>query len=142
MWIKTYKKNIDIPKMLCCLINEWKKFYFVQEFAQVCASSTDFHFPTLQKQLDNIQQHLPHAAKVRLQRQADENDTDPTSSSDAKVCFSLLLIDSRADMPTATALAVLSSATSSTTSHFFLLLSVKSTDCCFETVYHKKNAQR
>lgn len=51
-----------------------------QKFARVCESSTDFHFPPLERQYELIEQQLPKAAEVRnLKRLASGDDADQLS---------------------------------------------------------------
>uniref|UniRef100_A0A0B7AMF5 Uncharacterized protein n=1 Tax=Arion vulgaris TaxID=1028688 RepID=A0A0B7AMF5_9EUPU len=45
-----------------------------QKFAHICESSTDFHFPTLQRQYEVIEQQLPKAADIRSQKRLASGD--------------------------------------------------------------------
>uniref|UniRef100_A0A2C9JQK1 Uncharacterized protein n=1 Tax=Biomphalaria glabrata TaxID=6526 RepID=A0A2C9JQK1_BIOGL len=50
-----------------------------QKFAQICDSSTDFHFPTLDSQLQTIEQQLPKAAEVKAKKKGGNDDMDQLS---------------------------------------------------------------
>ncbi|XP_005104405.1 protein C12orf4 homolog [Aplysia californica] len=58
-----------------------------QKFALVCDSSTDFHFPSLERQLQVIEQQLPLAAEIKAQKrlmrgeEADQVSLNSSSSS-------------------------------------------------------------
>ena len=63
----------DISFLFFSSILHWHylKIYLQTEFASVCASSTDFHFPSLQTQLEVIEQQVAKGAEIKLARRAE-----------------------------------------------------------------------
>ncbi|CAL1529220.1 unnamed protein product [Lymnaea stagnalis] len=50
-----------------------------QKFAQICDSSTDFHFPTLDHQFQVIEEQLPKAADVKAKKKGSSDEVDQLS---------------------------------------------------------------
>ncbi|XP_059165368.1 protein C12orf4 homolog [Physella acuta] len=49
------------------------------KFAQICDSSTDFHFPPLDEQFHVIEQQLPKAAQVKAKKKGSSDEVDDSS---------------------------------------------------------------
>lgn len=52
----------------------------LSEFAHICESSTDFHFPTLERQYELIEQQLPKATEIRAQKRLASGDDGDQAS--------------------------------------------------------------
>lgn len=58
----------------------WKDLLFCLEFASVCERSTDFHFPSFEQQLSNIEDCLQQASQARSAAASNSLDSNSISS--------------------------------------------------------------